>query len=449
MQNRFVRAVTVLAGGTAIGQVLMIAVLPLLTRLYTPEEFSVLAVYSGLVMIIAPAACLRLDIAIPMPERDEDAANLLVLALFFAVMLSGILALLIFTMPADLVSLLRVPQLEPFLWMLPLGVLLIASSSALQFWSARKHRFTLIAKAKVTQASAGAGVMIGMGIFGATSSGLMFGQLINSGMAIVSLGRSAIAEKQEVINAVNVAEMRRLFRSHDRFVKYSTFETLANNAAIQVPVVMIAALVGGPEAGFLALAMRIMQAPLGLIGSSIAQVYVSRAPEAHRSGTLGILTANILGGLMRTGVGPLIFAGIIAPDAFSMIFGDEWRRAGVLVGWMTPWFVFQFLVSPVSMALHVTNSQKIALALQLTGLVIRVAAIVAATVTGGGFFSEAYAVSGFVFYAIYLAVVLSVISLKASELLEQFQRSLPFMLGWPVMGILCSYLVRQINDWAW
>ncbi len=72
LRHGFIRSVGVLVGGTAAAQVLMVLVLPLLTRLYTPDDFSVLAVYASILGIVTIAACLRMEIAIPLPQHEED-----------------------------------------------------------------------------------------------------------------------------------------------------------------------------------------------------------------------------------------------------------------------------------------------------------------------------------------------------------------------------------------
>ena len=64
----FARSVGVLAGGTAVAQGIGVLALPLITRLYTPEDFSVLAVYSSILGIVAGVACLRLDVASQCPR---------------------------------------------------------------------------------------------------------------------------------------------------------------------------------------------------------------------------------------------------------------------------------------------------------------------------------------------------------------------------------------------
>lgn len=46
-RSSFARNVAVLAGGTAVGQAIVVLASPILTRLYTPEDFGVLAVYTS------------------------------------------------------------------------------------------------------------------------------------------------------------------------------------------------------------------------------------------------------------------------------------------------------------------------------------------------------------------------------------------------------------------
>src|SRR5690606_21592699 len=77
----FVRNVAVLAGGTALGQLLTIAASPVLTRLYDPADFGVLGVYAALLTTITTVASLRYELAIPVSDDEEEAASLLVLCL--------------------------------------------------------------------------------------------------------------------------------------------------------------------------------------------------------------------------------------------------------------------------------------------------------------------------------------------------------------------------------
>ena len=239
--------------------------------------------------------------------------------------------------------------------------------------------------------------------------------------------------------------MTRVVRAYDRFPKYSTWEALCNSAAGQIPIIMIAALAAPSEAGHLVLAVYVMQAPMALVGTAIAQVYLSRGPEEFRKNRLGIFTAEVFGGLFKAGAGPLLAIGVVSPFAFRYVFGSEWDRAGQLVAWMTPWFILQFLASPISMSLHITGRQRTAMALQMLSLAIRVLAVWLASRSVPSMICEAFAVSGLIVYAVYVAFVLVVVKAPAERLGSAIMRSVPITLAWAAGGAGLALLLRHLS----
>ncbi|WP_436287643.1 lipopolysaccharide biosynthesis protein [Variovorax paradoxus] len=439
-KDGFVRSVGVLMGGTVFAQAITVLVLPLLTRLYRPEDFSILAVYAAVLAIISVVACLRLEIAIPLPGLDEDAANLLALALLSSAGSGLVTAMVVMLWPAWITECLKQPDLRSHLWLLPLGVWLTSSYAAIQFWVTRKKGFAMLAKTRVTQSALGTGTQLGMGWLAFGPIGLLLGQLLNSGAGAFRLGYKVWQADKNIFYTIHWAGMRRLLKEYEKFPRYSVWEALANNAGIQLPMLIIAALVVGPEAGYLFLATRIMASPISLIGGAVAQVYLSHAPEAYKAKDLGSFTVKILGGLMRTGVGPLLFIGIVAPLAFPVIFGSNWHRAGELVAWMTPWFIMQLLSSPVSMSLHVTGNQSVAFLLQMFGFILRVA-VTGLAVWSGKWISEAYAISGFVFYFVYNYVILKTVGSQKAEVIRTLGSSLVPAGLWVGGGLISSLLL--------
>ncbi len=444
LSKSFVRSVGVLVGGTAFAQALMILLLPILTRLYTPEDFGVLAVYVSLLGIISVAACLRFEIAIPIPDNDADAANLLALALCSSATVTAAVVLIVWLFRVQVAGLVNQPVLSSYLWLLPLGVWLTSSYAALQYWATRKKQFRTIAKTLMSQAIGGSGAQVALGLAGITPFGLLFGHMIKSGAGVISLWRAAIRNDRAVLASISWSGMRLTFREYHRFPKYSSIEALANSAGTMLPMIIIAALADSAEAGFLMIATRVMQAPTGLIGNAAAQVYISHAPKEYRVGTLAEFTASVFGGLLRSGVGPIIFVGIVAPVVFVYVFGDDWRRSGELVRWMTPWLVLQFVTSPVSMTLHITNRQRTALFLQVLGLFIRIGAVMLAYFVAKNMISEFYALSGFIFYLIYFIVVIRALSLKLTILINRVVESMPIIFTWVLLGFLTNIFLNNL-----
>lgn len=359
-----------LVSGTLAGRAIAVAAMPIITRLYTPADFALLATYLGLVSLVSVAACLRLDVAIPVAKAEEDAAHLLVLALLVAGTISLFALGLAMAVPGELAALLGQPDIAPWLWLVPVGVLLASFYSTLQWSATRARRFGNIAITRVTQALLGSATSVALGVSGVAPLGLLLGNLLNSSAGSMHLLFDLLRRDRESFALPSLKGLLSTLGRYRRFPVFSAPEALVNMAGMQVPVLMIAALVGH-EAGHLLLAQQVMAIPMSLLGSSIAQVYVSRAPERLIEGTLAEFTLQTMSRLAAIALGPVVLLGCVAPFVFVAVFGAEWARSGEIMQWMVPWVALQFVASPVSSALLITNRQPAMLALTSFGLLSR------------------------------------------------------------------------------
>lgn len=411
-QGGFLKSVSVLAGGTAFAQALGVLVLPIITRLYSPTEFALFAVYASILGILAVAACLRFEIAIPLPEKNEDALSLFILAVLSNMTITTLLVIVIFFFQDSILEVIQQPQLKPFIWFIPIGVFFAGLYNALQYWTTRQKQFSTIAKTRMTQSVASSSVQIGGGYLGLGSVGLIVGQIISFSAGILRLFISFWKESKPLYKLISITRVKENGKKYDKFPKYSTFESLANVAAIQLPVIIIAAVAIGPEAGYLMLAMKVMAIPMGLIGGSIAQVYLGHAPEHYNKGDLKKYTIQTVKQIAKIAIAPLVVIGVVAPFIFPVVFGSSWIQAGYMLLWMIPWFIMQILSSPVSMSLHITGNQKTALILQVMGLAIRVGGLLLISISYSAWAFEYYAISGFIFYTLYLIIIMRNLSKK-------------------------------------
>ena len=95
-KSEFSRNVFTLMTGTTIAQAIPIAISPILTRIYTPEDFGLLALFLAITIIIGSIANGRYELAIMLPEKDEDAINISALGFIISSSMSLILLILVF-----------------------------------------------------------------------------------------------------------------------------------------------------------------------------------------------------------------------------------------------------------------------------------------------------------------------------------------------------------------
>lgn len=434
------RSAGVLVGGTAIGHLLTVIVMPLNTRLYTPHDFGIAATFASIAAIVVSAACLRFDMAITLPERDDDAINLLAVSLASVAIVALTTLAVAFGISVYGASLGIAPDILSMLWFLPVAVAIGGGYLALQMWFIRKSDFFGIAQSRVVQSAAAGSGQVTFGLVSAGPVGLLIGQILNTGGGSVMLGARLLRGQKAIIRKISLAQMKAMFRRYDRFPKYSVWEALANGASIHLPILLIATVAASAELGYLSLSIFLLQAPMSLVGNAIGQVYLANAPLALREGRLDLYTFGIARTLSRIVAVPMATAAIMAPILFTIVFGQAWERAGVLVTWMAPWFALQFITSPVSTALHVTGQQRLALLLQLFGLIIRVGAVYLAYTMGFGI-SETYALSGAVFYLLYFAVVSVSIMIEAKNVMKLVGEFVILFVSTTGLGYLGVWLV--------
>lgn len=402
-----------LVSGTVAAQILTMLATPILTRIYSPSDFGVLAVFVGIVSTVAVGACLRFDIAIPMPDSDDQASHLVLLSATAAVLVS-VATYLLLLLPNDVLKMWLASQAsgyDPVL--IPIGILCVSLLSVFSHWQIRRKGFATMAQAKIAQSGVTVLAQGGASMASVVHSGLVFGYLLGFLVALAYMGKRAIAVAFGKLATRPWRQLWQTAHAYRSYPVYSTWEAIANAAAIHVPVLMIAIYLDAAEAGYLAIAMYVMQAPISLFGSAVGQAYLGNAVNEYRYTRLYSFTKGVVKHLFLVGSLPIFLIGVLSPLLFPLIFGEPWLRAGWLVLWMMPWFFLQFLVSPVSMALHIAGAQKSAMCMQIAMLILRVGATGFAIVMFPSRALETYAVSGALAYGLYLWVLLR--TLKTNE----------------------------------
>ena len=77
-----------LMSGTIIAQSILIFVTPILTRIYSPYEFGLFALYISIYSVIATISTGKYEIAIMAPKSDLGAKNVMELSIIFALCIS-------------------------------------------------------------------------------------------------------------------------------------------------------------------------------------------------------------------------------------------------------------------------------------------------------------------------------------------------------------------------
>jgi len=370
-QSAFARSVGVLAGGTASAQLLLIVAAPVLTRLYSPEDFGLLAVYAGLLGLFSVVASGRYELAIPLPESDRDAAHVVVLSLLLVSATTLASGLVVLAAGRAIADALGVPRLADYFWLLPLGVLAAGIYQVFNYWAIRTRRFQDIARTRIWQAAATLAIQL-LG-FKAGGFALLLGQTGGQGTGSLRLARPALAQPE--FRQLNWRDVCRFAGRYRQFPIFSTLSGLFNTAGRQLPPIMFAAFFGVGAAGVYALAHRVLTTPMSILGQAIANVLFSSAAEARREDRLGPLVAKVHDDLAQIAMPPTVVLIALGPELFAFMFGAQWRNSGEFARWMAPWLYLVFVTSPLSTLVFVLEKQRGGLVFDAILLLARAASI--------------------------------------------------------------------------
>lgn len=163
--------VLTLMSGTVPAQAAMVLAAPVLTRLYNPTDFAMYALFVVGVNLISSIAPGRYDFALVLPEDDEEAVNLLALALGLSLLTASVTFALAVAFRPWLASWFDLPGGGYWIWLIPPGVLAHSWYNVMAKWQSRKQRFRSMARGEVAGCIGSLSAQITAGVLLATPTG--------------------------------------------------------------------------------------------------------------------------------------------------------------------------------------------------------------------------------------------------------------------------------------
>jgi len=346
--------------GTSIAQAIPIAISPILTRIYTPEDFGVFALYIGVASIVAVMATGRYELAIMLPKKDEDAIQLVILSILISFCISLIAFLLVYFFNGFIVSFLGNEEISNWLYLIPITVFFTGIYQSLNYWNNRKKRYKRLATSRVIQSGTTATSNLSMGFGGFGSSGLILSGVLGQGVATVILSRITWLEHGQRFEKIKSLKIFSLIKKYRKFPIFNLPNALIDALRLSGISILIAKFFSTATLGQFSLAWKMIQAPITLIGGSISQVFFQKIASAKRT-DLDLIVKRFLLKASVIALPIFIMLYLFATDLFAIVFGENWKLAGEIASILTPWLFFNFLTTPMANVFIVLNRQEVVL----------------------------------------------------------------------------------------
>lgn len=361
LSSDFWRSVASVLTGTAVAQAIPIAGSLVIARQYAPGEFGLFSAWLGLVLLAAVALTGRFETALALEPDGEPRRRAVVSTLLTAVLAAFVLAgasAIVATISPAWFEHVPTPLVVAFF---PVA-LLVAMAQIWQSWAAAEGRYRDLSMMRIAEATAITTFQIGLGAAFASADSLAIAHLVG---VTVGLGVSARLLPIRWPTVRPASMVSEFWNRHRRFPLLSLPADVLNTASAQLPVLIVAGRFGAETAGLLALAMRTLGAPIGILGKSVLDVFKRHAATSYRE--RGECRADYLRTFRVLATGSLSAAIVLAlwsAPLFALAFGEAWRGAGTIAAWLVPMFALRFVSSPLSYMVYIAGKQHLDLVWQ-------------------------------------------------------------------------------------
>lgn len=344
-----------LLSGSAGSQVIILASLPLVTRLYTPSELGVGELFIAVLTILMGISAGRFEYAVLLVRRhavESIVAVSLLVGLVVATL--GGSGIFVYFSTTNLTS--------PFTATVAAVLMFIGISMASMLLPARLYllrlsKLRVLARLFLLRGSLLALLRVGFGALGLGVVGYFLAETL--ALTLLMIFTVTAGRGWGRLRLPSRGDISAVWGEHRRFLQFETPATLLNTSNIFAPLVIVSIFFGSAAAGVYALAFRLVMAPVNQVAMAAGDVFQTTAARhirARRYGRFRVLCAAFLGALIVVSI--IAILGLLVLTRYiEWFFGEGWASVALILPILAPWMAAAIIVTPMSRLVSISGKQ--------------------------------------------------------------------------------------------
>lgn len=406
-KNEYLKNISTLAGGVLLSQSITLAFSPILTRIYEPQDFGVIATFIAVVNITTVIATLRYENAIVLPFEEKEAKNLKVFSVLIVAAFSIAIFCISLVSPKFFSNILLPDAYSDWLFWIPVMVILNGFFHTFRNWLVRKKDFGFISKGAVLKSISINVILLG-GAFFFSPAAIIFliANVFSQALETSYLYLKILKNEGRFFKNIDYKSGFKTLNKYKDFPKYSLFADLVNSYTVQNPIILLTFFYGLTPVGLFSVTERVLGVPIKLISSTTLEVYKQRASEEFtKYGSCRSVFLETFRYLILASIIPTIVIAIFSPQLFEFVFGEEWKIAGYFAQALSIKFFFQITVRPLGFTLMISGKQRYYLFWQIALLISTSLGLILGYLQGSVelsilYYSLAYSLMYFIYFLI-------------------------------------------------
>jgi O-antigen/teichoic acid export membrane protein len=364
----YIKNTTKIIVGVGLAQGIVVLSLPIISRYYSPESFSVYSNFLYYVGIISTIFIFRFDnilISIPFSAKRSFILKYLINVYLFITVLVGIISAYQIAHGKEAkIALILTGAASTSVFQLILGLHI------------SNRAYTRITKLRIMQASVMS--LAQLSLSGISGLGLIFGEILSRLCSFISAPKGTKCRLPWYVLWHGRTFLRKS-KPHIHAGLYSTLATLVSTASLLSPVLFFTEFsIDAKAAGFFMIAYKIASVPVTLVSRSMAQVFLGDVGRmnANQQAFSHVLRINTF---IAAIVGLLLWAASLILD-FAL--GPKWSGASNYVLCLIPLVIGQIILLPLVQIYIIKNKNLELLKWEIGRFAIVHTALVAVIVSG-------------------------------------------------------------------
>jgi O-antigen/teichoic acid export membrane protein len=344
----------------ALGQVITMASLPLVTRTYETSAVGAYSLFSTTAFLLGTIVSLRYELAISLAANRKMAASAFALCVYLMLATSSACGGAFFIFRGQISSWFGEPELANLVVWLPVQTLTIGIFMVSSQWATRREIYGPQVGYQISRAVAVSAIQLLCAYLWPTAGGLVLGQCAGFGLAgLWLMYRATRGDRAELARAFATKRVKTAARKFSNLPKFSAPQEIITGIGQSLPNFVIGLMFGPHVVAVYWIAKRTMQLPINFVSQAIRQVYLRHLSQ-RLSKNLGIQKDVIWATAILAVSGTVFFvpAFLFSPYVFGVLFGAEWAEAGEYAKWISIWMFSALAKVPSWCVFHALNSQR-------------------------------------------------------------------------------------------
>ena len=342
-------------------QLLPLLVAPLLTRLYTPDDFGALALFSAAASLLLAFSTWRFDWSVPNTSSETLTATLLSLG-FAALLIFGTTSFLVLWFWGEQLTFWKgFYVLGPLLYFLPVALIGGGLHELLQSWYVRQAELSKVGTARVGQSVAGTGLNLIGGYAGLGALGLIVSSVISTWVGIGLLVSGALSLKNS-FSRLSINRIKIGMALYWREATASTMVAVVNVASLAVVPLLLVQYYSAKEVGWYALMYRLAITPIGLLTNALSQSFWAEAAQLVKNDLAALRSLFLKTTKLLVMVAiPVVLICVSGPLYVGPVLGNaQWSGAGEILMALAPMLAGMVVVQPLThLVVHKKQTWKL------------------------------------------------------------------------------------------